>query len=34
MRELMKVRENINCLVLESSAPNATTLKNNIFKNQ
>lgn len=33
MRELMEDTE-INCLVLESSPPNATMLKNNIFKNQ
>lgn len=34
MRELMKVTEKINCLLLVSSLPNVTTLKNNIFKNQ
>lgn len=34
MRELMKLIEKINCLFLVSSPPNATTLKNNMFKNQ
>lgn len=34
MRELMKLIEKINCLFLVFSPPNATTLKNNLFKNQ